>query len=141
MSAPAKNPDYTPFHPKWYRRRMPIFWWLGHFAYVKFIVRELTSVAVAYAALLLLAQFWIMARGADVYARFLDWLRSPWVLALHGLVLAGLVLHTITWLNLAPKALVVRVRGTRVPDRVIVAGHYGAWIITSALLAWMLGWS
>lgn len=138
MTPAARNPDHTPFHPKWYRRRMPIFWWLGHFAYVKFIVRELTSVAVAYAALLLLAQFWILAQGPEAYARFVAWLQAPRVLALHGGVLVGLVLHTLTWLNLAPKALVVRLGSKRVPDGAIVAGHYAAWIITSALLAWAL---
>ena len=45
----AGNPRYEPYHPKWYRKRVPIFWWLENLAYVKFITRELTSLAVGYA--------------------------------------------------------------------------------------------
>ena len=48
------NSSYRLYHPKWYRERYPIFWWLQKFAYGKFIVRELTSLAVGYAAVLLM---------------------------------------------------------------------------------------
>ena len=39
------NPKYRLYHPKWYRSRIPIFWWLGKLSYTKFIGRELTSEA------------------------------------------------------------------------------------------------
>ena len=48
------NPDYRRHHPKWYRPRVPIFWWLSERAYVKFIGREMTSVLVAYSAVMVL---------------------------------------------------------------------------------------
>lgn len=137
MSADRPS-QHTLYHPRWFRRRIPIFWWLGHFRYSWFIVRELTSLFVAYGALLLLTQVWALSRGADAYGRFLDQLASPAVVAFHVVVLAALLFHSLTWLALAPKALVVRVAGRRVPDGVIVAAHYGAWLGVSALLAWFL---
>ena len=77
----AMNPAYRPYHPKWHRDRMPIFWWLGQLSYVKFITRELTSLAVGYAAVLLLAEVWALGRGAAAHARFLRFLAAPPVVA------------------------------------------------------------
>lgn len=134
----AVNPDYTRHHPKWYRRRIPIFWWTRKRAYLKFITRELTSPFVAYAAVLLLVQVWALARGEAAYTRFTAWLQSPPVLVWHGVLLLILLFHTVTWLNLAPKAIVLRVGGRRIPDAAVVAGHYAAWLIVSAFLAWLL---
>ena len=134
----AVNPDYKRYHPPWYRRRMPIFWWLRKLAYTKFIGRELTSVGVAYCAVLLLAQAWALDRGDAVYARLQAILGSPPVLAFHAAILLVVLFHTVTWLNLAPKALVVRIRGRRLPEGLVLAGHYGAWAAASALLAWSL---
>ena len=46
--------------------------------------------------------------------------------------------HAITWFNLAPKAMVVRVGGTRVPGLLIAGSNYLAWAIASALVGWLL---
>lgn len=132
------NPQYSLYHPKWHRRRIPIFWWLGRGSYIRFITRELTSVFVAYAAVLLLAQLWALHRGQAAYEQFLGWLASPPVLVAHGVVLLALLFHTVTWLWLAPKALVVKVRGRRVPDALVVVVHYGAWVIASGFIAWLV---
>ena len=71
------NESYKIYHPRWHRERMPIFWWLKKLAYVKFITRELTSLGVAYTAILLLIQIWILSRGEAAYERFLALLASP----------------------------------------------------------------
>ena len=132
------NPAYRLYHPKWYRRRMPIFWWLGQFSYTKFITRELTSVLVAYCATLLLVQIWFLGRGEEAYQSFLNWLQHPAVVWFHAAVFFIVLLHSVTWLNLAPKALVLRLGGRRVPDQVVLAAHYLAWLAASALVAWLL---
>ena len=117
---------------------MPIFWWLGHRAYVKFIGRELTSLFIAYAALLLLVQTWALGRGEEVYRQFLTRLESPAVVTLHVIVLVAVLFHTFTWLNLAPSALVVRLAGRRIPAAAVLLGHYVAWLGASSLVAWIL---
>lgn len=132
------NPDYKLYHPKWHRTRMPIFWWLEKLSYTKFIIRELTSIAVGYTAVVLLVQIWALSRGSDLYQRFADWLRSPLALVVHSLVLIVLLFHTITWLNLAPKALVVRVGGRRVRDEAVLVAHYLGWIAATGLAFWYL---
>lgn len=134
----AVKPGYKRYHPSWYRRRMPIFWWLRKLSYTKFISRELTSVGVAYCALLLLLQTWALERGEAAYGRLQVILQSPPVLVFHAAILLVVLFHTVTWLNLAPRALVVRLGGRRLPDGLVLAGHYLGWLGASALLAWLL---
>ena len=132
------NPKYELYHPKWYRKRYPIFWWLERIAYTKFITRELTSLAVGYAAMLLMLQVWVLSRGPEAYDRFRGLLQSPPVLIFHGIVLSFLLFHSITWFNLAPKALVLRLGHRRVPDAAVLIGHYAAWLTATALVVWYL---
>ena len=134
----AVNPSYKPYHPKWHRKRYPVFWWLGKFAYGKFITRELTSLAVGYAAVLLMLEIWVLSRGQEAYTRFQELLVSPPVLIVHGLVLLFLLFHSVTWLNLAPKALALRLGRKRIPDAAVLVGHYAAWLFATALVVWYL---
>jgi fumarate reductase subunit C len=52
--------------------------------------------------------------------------------------LAFVLLHTVTWFGLAPRAMVVRLLGRRVPPRAILAGHYLLWLLLSAAVAWVV---
>ena len=130
----AANPSYKLYHPKWYRKRYPIFWWLEKFAYGKFITRELTSLAVAYAAVLLILEIWVLSKGQGAYARFQEFLVSSPVLVFHGAVLLFLLFHSVTWLNLAPRALVLHLGRKRVPDAAVLVGHYAAWLAATGLV-------
>jgi fumarate reductase subunit C len=129
---------YTEFHPRWYRPRMPVFWWVGRRSYLIFVIRELSSVFVAWSVVFLLLLVNALGRGAKEYQQFLHLSRDPWMLALNVITLAFLVFHAITWFNLAPQAIVVRLRGERVPRSWIVSAHFAAWAVLSALVAWLI---
>ena len=60
--------------------------------------------------------------------------------ALQALVLALLfvLLHSVTWFNLAPKAMVVRLKGKRMPDALVAGANYAAWLVLSAAVAFFL---
>lgn len=132
------NPHYTQYHPKWHRIRIPIFWWIHKWAHVRFILRELTSVFVALYALVLLFHVRAIMQGPEAYANFLTWLKTPGSIGLHTVALVFVIFHSVTWFNLAPKALVVRVGNTRIADVVIVLLNYAGWGIFSAVIAWIL---
>lgn len=117
---------------------MPIFWWVYKWVHAKFILRELTSVAVALYALVLLFQIRAIAQGPEAYANFLTWLRTPLSIILHAMAFLFVLFHCITWFNLAPRALVVRMGKKRVPDAVIAASNYVAWVVVSAAIAWII---
>jgi len=126
------------FHPRWFRKRTPIFWWLEKGSSVHFIVRELTSLGVAYSAVLLVVTVAAVRSGEAAYGRLSGWLASPWAIGWHALLLATLLYHSFTWLHLAPKAMLVKLGGKKVPGSAILAGHYAAWIAGSALVVWLL---
>lgn len=132
------TPLYTKYHPKWYRTRIPIFWWVHKYPHIRFIARELTSVAVALYACILLFQISAVADGPEAYLRFLAWLKTPFSLFLHAVAFLFVLFHSITWFNLAPKALVVSLGSKRVPPAVIVALNYAAWVILSLGISWIL---
>jgi fumarate reductase subunit C len=130
----AMSPAYTEFHPRWYRPPVSTYWWLGKCAYVKFILRELSSVAVAWTVALVLVQVLALIRGQGAYLQFEHRMSSPWMIAINIVAFAFLLLHSITWFNLAPKAMAVRVRGRRVPGVLISGPQYMAWIAISAII-------
>jgi fumarate reductase subunit C len=129
---------YTEYHPKWYRTRVSTYWWSRKWTYLKFTLRELSSVFVAYFVLLVLLQLGALRQGETSYAAFQAWLKTPWVIALNAVSFLFVLFHTITWFNLAPKALPVRLRGKRVPDALIAAPNYLVWLAVSAGIVWLV---
>jgi fumarate reductase subunit C len=132
------TPTYTDFHPRWYRRRVSTWWWLGSGAYLRFILRELSSAFIAWFVAVTLAQISALSRGPDAYAQFQAWLRSPWVVALNVVTLFFVTYHAVTWFNLAPKAMVVHWRGRQVPGAWIAAANYAAWLAATAVVIWVV---
>jgi fumarate reductase subunit C len=130
--------EYTEYHPRWYRKRVSTYWWLGSWPYVRFILRELSSLAVAYFVGLTLLQLYTLGQGAEVYAQLQEWLRQPAAIALNSVAFLFVVFHTYTWFNAAPKAMAMRVGGKRVPEWAVAAPHYAAWIAASAAVAWFV---
>ncbi len=128
---------YTEFHPRWFRRRLSTYWWLWRWPYLRFVLRELTSLAVAWFVVVTLLQARALATGPIPYTDFQDWLRTPWVALLNSATLLFLLFHSITWFQLAPRAMVVRLGAWRVPDALIVAANFAAWLAASAVVAWM----
>jgi fumarate reductase subunit C len=117
---------------------MPILWWLRRRSYLLFVAREVSSVFVAWFVVYLLLLVRAVGQGEDSYRRFLDWSANPFVLTLNVVTLLFVVLHAVTWFNLAPKAMVVKVRGRRLPPAFVAAAHFGAWAVVSAVVAWIV---
>lgn len=129
---------YTEFHPRWHRPRMSVFWWVGRRSYLVFVLRELSSVFVAWTVVFLLLLVHAVSQGGKQYRQFLNLSSNPWMLALNVVTLAFLLFHAITWFNLAPSAMVVRLRGKRVPRSAIAGAHFAGWALLSALVAWLI---
>jgi fumarate reductase subunit C len=134
----SASPVHSLHHPRWLRRRMSTYWWLERRSYLLFILRELSSVFVAWTALLILMIVAALGDGADAYRQLLARLSGPGWLALHALALAFLVLHSVTWFRLAPQAMVVRARGRRIPGALVAGAHFAAWLVVSAGVAWLI---
>jgi fumarate reductase subunit C len=131
-------PIYSPHHPRWYRERVSTYWWLSRWQYLKFVLREMSSVFVAWLVVVTLIQLRALSRGPEAYAQFQLWLQSPLILTANVVSFFFVLYHAVTWFNLAPTALVLRIRGKRVPDFAIAGANYAAWVVASAALAWFI---
>jgi len=143
MSQPPRSSSYTEYHPRWYRPRVSTWWWMGRWSYLKFILREISSVFVAWFILELLMLIHALSsrQGTfpqQAYGEFLIWLRNPVVVFLNLVSLFFVIFHAVTWFNLAAAAMVVRVKGKKIPGALIAGSNYAAWIVVSAILAWAL---
>ncbi len=139
----SEQPTYTHFHPRWYRPRVSTWWWLKRPSSRAFILREVSSIFVAWFVVFFLLLVAAVGRGDDSYQAFMGWAANPGIVLLNLVSLFFVAFHAVTWFNLTPQAMVVHMRGKRVPGKLIVASQYGAWVVISLLLAWIIlaGWS
>ena len=150
--------------PTTYRQPVSRLWWLKKRTYFLFVMRELSSVFVAWFAVFLMIMVFAIGRSEASYQKFMNWAASPVVIVINIVALAFLVLHTVTWFALTPQAMVVRgpggrqvvatrmvqvagrivpaatvVRvGGRVPAAVVIASQYAGLAVVSAFIAWLV---
>ena len=121
-----------------YRPRVSTWWWTRKRTYFFFVMRELSSIFIAWFVAYLLLLLYAVGRGEAVYQRFLAWAASPWVIALNVVALAFVLLHTVTWFSLTPQAMSVRVMDRTVPSFHIIAGQYTGLVVVSVFVFWLV---
>jgi len=124
--------------PHAYRRKASTWWWLERWPYFAFVVREMTSVFVAWSVVWLLLLLRAAGQGEIQYRQFFAWSASPLVLITNGVTVVMLVYLTLTWFNLVPRVMVLRLGGRPVPGVVMAGSHYLAWAAVTAGLVWLL---
>jgi len=135
MTYPAPASD---FQPRWYRRRPSTFWFFERRSYQLFVLRELSSVFVAWFVVFLLLLVRAIGAGSGAFQEFVAWSGQPGMLALNVVALLFVVLHAVTWFAVAPDAMVLKVRGRRVSRQRIIAAHYATLAVVSVFLAWLV---
>lgn len=121
-----------------YRQPVSPFWWLRRRSYLLFALRELSCLFVAWFVTYLLLLITAINAGEDRYQQFLSRNTNPALLLLNIIALLFLVLHAATWFNQTPQAIVMRIRGQRVPRYSIVMSMYLLWAMLSAVVAWIV---
>jgi len=128
----------TDFLARLYKPKVPLLWWLSKPSYTAFVLRELSSLFVAWFVAYLLLLALAVGAGEAEYRRFLDLSANPFLIALNVVSFAFVLYHAVTFINLTPQAMVVRLRGRRVPGPLLTASIYVAWLVVSAFLAWLV---
>ena len=100
------NPIYSEHHPRWLRQRLSTYWWLGKWPYVKFILREISSVFVAWFVIYLLLFVRAVAQGEAAFRAFMEFSCHPVMLAVNAVTFLFITFHAITWFAVAPQAIV-----------------------------------
>jgi fumarate reductase subunit C len=138
MKSAAATPPYTLNHPRWYRKRVSTYWWLQRWEYLRFVLREISSVFVAIFVVEMLLQIYALSLGPEAYADFESLLKNPIVIAINVISFLFVVFHSITWFNLSARAMSIRVGGKKVPGFLISGPNFAAWLFISAAIAWLL---
>ena len=145
----AGTPNYTDYHPRWLRRRVSTYWWLGSWSYFAFVLREMSCLFVAWFVVYLLMLVRAVQQGEANYQQFLSWSATPAILWLNVVSFLFLVYHAYTFFDAAPRAMVVHLGGlfdkrSDAPGLTCNYGiHFGAnnnlFVTTSNHFEWMDG--
>ena len=121
-----------------YRPPVSTWWWLRKRSYFVFVMRELSSIFIAWLVVFLLLLVAAIGRGSAAFDGVLDFAANPAVVVLNVIAFAFVVLHTITWFSLTPKAMDARLGGRPVPPAVVIASQYVGLVVVSALVIWLV---
>ena len=121
-----------------YHRVVSNTWWLQRRAYLLFMIREISSVFAAGYCVSLLVLLYGLGQGQETYGAMLDFLKAPLSVVLQLIALIFVLYHTITWFNLTPQIMVLRIKGERVSPLLIAGSIYGGWIVLSLVIAWLI---
>jgi fumarate reductase subunit C len=121
-----------------YRPRISTWWWTRKRSYTVFVLRELSSVFIAWFVVFLILLVYAISQSEAAYRNFLDWASAPWVIALNVISLLFVLLHTVTWFALTPQAMEVRIDDWKVPGFHILAGQYTGLVVVSLFVLWLV---
>ncbi len=115
-------------------------WWIRNPYYLKYMIRESTSVFVVIYALILLTGLWSLVNGKLAYEGWQEGLTHPISIAFHLLAMGAAIYHTITWFKVSPKVVPhVYISTWRIPDRFITGIQYIVAIVCYLTLWFVVG--
>lgn len=116
-------------------------WWRRNPFYLWYMLREASCVFVTAYALVLLVGLVRLAQGRAAFDAWREDLASPLAIAFHALALALVLYHAWTWFKVMPRTLpFVRIGGTRIPDRLIVAAGVASAAVSSIAVFIAVWW-
>jgi fumarate reductase subunit C len=105
-------------------------WWRRDPYFIRYMVRECTAAFVAAYAAVLLAGLVRLSQGEAAFTHWLQYLKTPWMLVFHLIVLATFVYHTWSWFNIMPKTMpAIVVGGKRVQPGMITGTGVAAAVV------------
>jgi fumarate reductase subunit C len=131
VSAPARPAYRRPMRGWW--RRDPFF--------MRYMLRELTSLAVAGYAIVLAVGVLRLSQGEAAWNGWLAALRTPTAIALHAVVLVAMLVHTKSWFEIMPKTMpALYVGPRRIGPRAITRAGWAAALAACAALFALAWW-
>jgi len=107
-------------------------WYMRNGRYKRYMLREVTCLLVGFYCFLTIWAFAALAAGPDPWNGFLQSQQNLLMVVVHAIALIYfLVYMTFDWFKLAPKAMPLQLGEKKLPDQVIVIGHYAAWAVIS----------
>jgi fumarate reductase subunit C len=105
-------------------------WWRRDPYFIRYMAREVTALFVAAYAVILLFGLVRLSQGEAAFNGWLQYLKTPWMLMFHVIVLATFVYHTWSWFNIMPKTMpIMFVGGKRVKPGTITGTGIAAAVV------------
>jgi len=116
-------------------------WWRRNPYFVRYMIREGSSVFLAVYAFILLVGLFRLTQGQAAWDAWRAALASPVSLVFHWLALLVVSYHAYTWWKVAPKtAPDLRWRNRPLPEPIITGGGLAATIGASVLIYILVRW-
>jgi fumarate reductase subunit C len=117
-------------------------WWRRNPYFVRYMIREGSSVFLAIYSLILLVGLFRLAQGEAAWNGWLAALTNPVSIVFHWVALLTVGYHAYTWWLVAPKtAPDLRIAGRPLPECAITAGGLlgtiGASVVIYIIVRWM----
>jgi len=117
-------------------------WWRKNPYFVRYMIREFSSVFLAIYAVILLVGLLRLTQGEAAYDAWRAALTSPLSILFHWLALLTVGYHAFTWWQVAPKtAPDILIAGKPIPELLITGGGMlatiGASILVYIIVRWM----
>jgi len=115
-------------------------WYMRNGRYKRYMLREVTCLLVGFYCFLAIWGLAALAGGPDHWNSFLESQQNLLMVSVHAISLIYFLIYmTFDWFKLAPKAMPVQLGEKKLPDRIIVIGHYVAWAFISLFVFWLAG--
>jgi len=113
-------------------------WWRRDPYFLHYMAREATAVFVVAYAIVLLVGIVRLFQGRAAFDGWVAALSSAPSIALHGVLLAAFVYHSVTWFAIMPKTLPpIEIGGRRLGPAAITGAGLGCAVLASSVL-WLI---
>jgi fumarate reductase subunit C len=113
-------------------------WWNRDPFFVRYMVREMSALAVAGYAIVLMVGVLRLSQGEAAWNGWLAAMKSPLSIALHLAFFVGMVVHAKSWFEIMPKTMpMMHLGGQRLAGSTITRAGWAATIVVS-LLTWAI---
>ena len=116
-------------------------WWRRNPYFVRYMIREGSSVFLAIYSIILMVGLYRLTQGQAAWEGWLAAMTRPISLFFHWVALVTVGYHAYTWWKVAPKtAPDLRFRGKPLPELVITGGGWAATLGASVLIYILVRW-
>ena len=117
-------------------RTMGETWWLAQMAYFRVMLREVSSFFIAAYLIFFMILLYTVSKGEASYDAYMEFLGSTGMTLFHFTALGFALIHTISWFNLTPKAMVIWRGEEKLHPAMIAGPNYVIWAAVTAFLLW-----
>ncbi|RUO20201.1 fumarate reductase subunit C [Aliidiomarina haloalkalitolerans] len=121
-----------------YKPNLQRTWWLQHRFFRAYMLREATVLPLVFLLCSLLAGVYSLT-SADAFIAWQGFMAKPWVIVIHTLALLASFYHALTFFQLFPRVMPIRLGDKSVPAVVMIAAQWSGTLTVIALFLWLFG--